>query len=169
MADTDPGIHLYLVRHAIAADRGDAWPDDSKRPLTPKGAQRFRRVVQGLRRIGVLPDVILTSPLVRAKQTAEILADGLAPHPPIVTVESLAPGGSPAAFVEDVGRQPKAAQIACVGHEPDLGQLAARLIGARRPLAFKKGGVCRIDLEAINGPGHLVWFAPPRLLRRASR
>jgi phosphohistidine phosphatase len=169
MADTDPGIHLYLVRHAIAADRGDEWPDDGKRPLTPKGIQRFRAVVQGLKRMGVLPDLVLTSPLVRAKQTAEILADGLTPHPPVVTAESLAPGGSQASFVEDIGKHPKAVHIACVGHEPDLGQLAARLIGARRPLAFKKGGVCCIDLEAVNGPGHLVWFAPPRLLRRVSR
>lgn len=169
MTPTDPGIQLYLVRHAVAAERGDAWPDDTKRPLTPKGIQRFRRVVQGLRRIGALPDIVLTSPLVRAKQTADLLADGLTPHPPVVTADSLAPGGSFASFVEDLGRHAKAVRIACVGHEPDLGQLAARLIAARRPLAFKKGGACRIDLEALNGPGHLIWFAPPRLLRRASR
>jgi phosphohistidine phosphatase len=169
MTDTDPAIQIYLVRHAVAAERGDAWPDDSKRPLTPKGVQRFRRVVQGLRRLGVVPDIVLTSPFVRAMQTAEILAEGITPHPSVVGAESLAPGGSHASFAEDLGRHAKATRIACVGHEPDLGQLAARLIGARRPLAFKKGGVCRIDLEAPNGPGHLVWFAPPRLLRRASR
>jgi phosphohistidine phosphatase len=166
MADTS--IELYLVRHAIAAERSDDIPDDSARPLTSRGVQRFRRVAAGLRALGVSVDVVLTSPLVRAKQTAELLADGLSPHPPVQTVGSLAPGAGHAAFVEDLGRRAKGrTRIACVGHEPDLGLLAARLIGARRPLAFKKGGVCRIDLESAGGAGHLVWLAPPRLLRRA--
>ena len=64
---------LYLVRHAIAAERGDKWPDDTKRPLTHKGAARMRQAVEGLRALGVEIDLVLTSPLVRAEQTADIL------------------------------------------------------------------------------------------------
>ena len=159
-------IELYLVRHAVAADRGDEWPDDTKRPLTPKGIERFRDVAEGLRAIHVVVDVVLTSPLVRARQTAELLAAGLAPHPAVQVTDALAPGAAPSALADAVART-KQRRVACVGHEPDLGQLAAQLVGAKRPFEFRKGGVCRIDLDAPAGPGHLVWLATPRLLRRA--
>jgi phosphohistidine phosphatase len=162
-------IELYIVRHAIAAERGDAWPDDTKRPLTPRGVARFREVVQGLRALDLTLDVVLTSPLTRAKQTAELLANGLSPHPPVQVVESLVPGAGYATVLEDLAKQSQRTRIACVGHEPDLGQLAARLIGSRRPIPFKKGGVCRIDFETPSGPGTLNWLATPRLLRRAGR
>ena len=168
MASPSP-IELYIVRHAIAAQRGDAWPDDTKRPLTPRGIERFRDAVQGLRALDITLDVVLTSPLTRAKQTAELLASGLSPHPPVEVIESLAPGGSYSSILEDLAKHGRRTRIACVGHEPDLGHLAARLVGARRPIPFKKGGVCRIDLEAPSGPGTLCWLATPRLLRRAGR
>ena len=157
-------IELYLVRHAIAAERGPRWPDDGKRPLTVKGIGRFREVVRGLAAIGVGLDVVLSSPLVRAIQTADLLAEGLDPRPPVEQVEGLAPGATVEAFVAALARA-KRARIACVGHEPDLGQLAAHLVGASQPFEFKKGGVCRIDLERASGPGRLVWLATPSLLR----
>jgi phosphohistidine phosphatase len=168
-------IRLYLVRHAIAADRGDEWPDDAMRPLTRKGIARMRRNIEGLRALGVTIQVILTSPLVRAAETAELLADGLEPSPPIKTVPALAPGGAPTAIAAMLGsavrKSDDVQSIALVGHEPDLGTLAAWLIGAQHPLPFKKGGVCRIDVADLppKGNGQLVWFAPPRLLRRLDR
>lgn len=158
-------IELYLVRHAVAAERGDAWPDDTKRPLTTKGIGRFRDVAEGLRAVHVVVDVVLTSPLVRARQTAELLAAGLAPHPAVQVTDALAPGAAHAAFVDALART-RQQRVACVGHEPDLGRLAAHLVGAKRPFEFRKGGACRIDLESATGPGHLVWLATPRLLRR---
>jgi phosphohistidine phosphatase len=161
-------IELYLVRHGVAAERGDAWPDDAKRPLTAKGIERFRDVAEGLRTIHVVVDVVLTSPLVRAKQTAELLAAGLAPHPAVQATDALAPGAAQGALADAIERT-KQRRVACVGHEPDLGLLAAHLVGARRPFEFRKGGVCRIDLESPTGPGHLVWLATPRLLRHAGR
>ena len=156
------------MRHGIAEERGPRWPDDGKRPLTSKGIERFRQVAAGLHAIDVRIDLVLTSPLVRARQTADLLAAALDPHPPVELTDALAPGASPRALAAALSRA-RRARIACVGHEPDLGQLAAHLVGASRPIEFKKGGVCRIDLEAPAGPGRLTWFASPRLLRRARR
>lgn len=162
---SDP-FELYLVRHAVAEERGEAWPDDTKRPLTAEGISRFRRAARGLATFGMSVDVILTSPLTRARQTADILAAALDAR--IVTSDALAPGGSHQAILGDLERHSKkAARIALVGHEPDIGQLAARLCGWRHPLVFKKGAVCRIDVDALppGGPGQIRWFAPPRMLR----
>jgi len=156
------------VRHAIAEERGPRWPDDAKRPLTATGIERFREVAAGLRAIETRIDLVLTSPLVRARQTADMLAAALDPHPPVEVSDALAPGATPRALAAALSRA-KRSRIACVGHEPDLGQLAAHYVGASRPLEFKKGGICRIDLDAPAGPGLLVWFGPPRLLRRAGR
>ena len=90
---------LYLVRHAIAADRGSDWPDDSKRPLTEQGISRFKDAVKGLRRLDVEIDEIFTSPLVRARQTAELLAAGLEGKSPVKTLDALAPGHTAAAVM----------------------------------------------------------------------
>jgi phosphohistidine phosphatase len=163
------GFTLYLVRHGRAAERGEEWPDDGKRPLTPQGIDRFQQVVRGLSVLGVTIDTILTSPLVRARQTADILAAGLRPHPSVEVIDVLAPGTSVADVIAALARPRKAKSIACVGHEPDLGVLAARLIGSRRALPLKKGGICRIDMAGSRTAGELAWFAPPRLLRQSAR
>jgi phosphohistidine phosphatase len=162
---------LYLVRHGVAAERGEAWPDDSKRPLVQRGVVRLRQAAAALTRLDITFDVILTSPLTRARQTADLLAAGLGGRPPIHSIDSLSPGGSYAAFLEDLARHARRSHIACVGHEPDLGQFAARLIGARAPIELKKGAICRIDVDALplSGPGHLRWFVTPRMLRRIAR
>ncbi len=163
-----PGpFELYLIRHGVAEDRGDAWPDDAKRPLTEEGMARMRKAVRGLSRLGVTIDVILTSPLVRARQTAEIVAAGLALRPSIVTVDALTPTGTFAALAVDLEKHARKAGIALVGHEPNIGEIAARLIGSRHPIEFKKGAVCRIDVDQLppQGPGDLRWFLPPSALR----
>jgi phosphohistidine phosphatase len=162
-----PGPYeLYLIRHGVAEERGDAWPDDSKRPLTEDGTSRMRKAARGLSRLGVAFDIVLTSPLVRARQTAEIVAGGLAPRPSLVNIESLAPDGGYAALMADLEKHARKPRIALVGHEPDIGELAARLIGSRRAIEFKKGAICRIDLDEIppSGPGQLRWFVTPKIL-----
>jgi phosphohistidine phosphatase len=158
---------LYLVRHGIAEERGDAWPDDTKRPLTSEGIARLKREARGLASLGVRFDVILTSPLVRARQTAETIASEFDDRPPIVVVESLAPGGSFSAIVSDVEKQAKRRRVALVGHEPGIGELAARLCGSKQPIEFKKGAIARIDLETLPPAAHgsLRWFLPPKVLR----
>ena len=86
----DPS-ELYLVRHAIAAERGDEWPDDTKRPLTERGISRFKEVVRGLRRLDVPLDEIFTSPLVRARQTADLLAAGVEGKPAVQAARCAGP------------------------------------------------------------------------------
>lgn len=169
-------LEVYLVRHAVAAERGPRFPDDRLRPLTPGGVAKFTRAVAGLARLGVTLDVVLTSPLVRARQTADLLVAGLRPRPALVEIEDLAPGRPAAGVIAAVetassrGRR-GAARLALVGHEPDLGALAARLLGAKGTFEFRKGGVCRIDLERAmpQGPGTLRWWLPPRVLRGLAR
>lgn len=158
---------VYLVRHAIAADRGTDWPDDAKRPLTSKGTARMREVVAGLRALDPEITVVLSSPLVRAEQTADVLVEGLKPRPELHVVPALAPGGTPQQVLDAIAEFDGTPGIALVGHEPDLGKLAAWMVGAKTAFAFKKGGVCRIDLPipASGGSGELVWFATPKMLR----
>jgi phosphohistidine phosphatase len=159
---------LYLVRHAIAAERGDEWPDDDKRPLTERGIARFKEEVAGLNELAVEIDEIFTSPLVRATQTAQILAEGVRGKPSVKVLDALAPGHAPGSVLAQLAKLAKRRRIALVGHEPGLGELAAHLIGAGRALPFKKGGICRIDVESLTSrrAGALVWFIPPKLLRK---
>lgn len=163
----DRTVTIYLVRHAIAEERGSAWPDDTKRPLTHRGMARMREAVSGLDAAGIEIDLVLTSPLVRARQTAEILARGLTSVPTVEVTNALLPGQPPARMVDGLSAHARSRSIALVGHEPGLGELAAWLIGAREPLPFKKGGVCRIDVPSLPPvpPGQLIWFAQPKMLR----
>ena len=160
-------FELYLIRHAIAAERGDAWPDDAKRPLTDDGISRMRKAARGLSRIDVCIDIILTSPLVRTRQTAEIVAAALDPRPSLVNLDSLAPAGSYPAVIGDLQKHARRSRIALVGHEPMIGELAARLIGSRHAIEFKKGAICRIDVDDLppGGPGDLRWMLTPKILR----
>jgi|SRR5579862_3495173 len=162
---------IYLIRHGLAESRGDSWPDDTKRPLSEDGMSRLKKEARGLARLNVAFDVILTSPLVRTRQTAELVAAGLDSRPPIVNVDSLAPGGSYAALAADLEKHARKHSIALVGHEPGIGELAARLIGSRHPIEFKKGAVCRIDLDELppSGPGDIRWMLTPRVLRAIKR
>jgi phosphohistidine phosphatase len=161
-------FELYLIRHGLAADRGESYPDDTKRPLTSRGIQRMKRAGKSLVALDVAFDVILTSPLVRTRQTAEALASSFRELPPIVNVPSLAPGGTHNAIVDDLAKQSRRKRIAIVGHEPGIGELAARLTGLRKPIEFKKGAICRIDVTALppTGNGQLKWFLTPRILRK---
>jgi phosphohistidine phosphatase len=163
-----PPSEIYVVRHAIAADRGPEWPDDTKRPLTERGISRFKECVGGLKPLDATIDEIFTSPLVRAKQTADLLAAGIIGRPSVKLLDALAPGHPPATVMSQLAKAAKRRRIALVGHEPDLGELAAYLIGARRPLTFKKGGICRIDVAGLTSKpaGALVWFVTPKVLRK---
>jgi phosphohistidine phosphatase len=158
---------LYVIRHGLAEARGEAWPDDAKRPLSDEGIARLRKAARGLARMGVCFDVVLTSPLLRTRQTAELFAAALSPRPPIVAAESLAPEGSYQALLADLEKQSRRSRIALVGHGPNIGEFAARFAGSRHAFPFKKGAVCRVDVEVLPpaGAGSLRWFATARMLR----
>ena len=150
---------VYVVRHAIAEERGtDRWPDDAKRPLTKKGEESFREAARGLRTIAPAVDVVLSSPYVRAWQTAEILQEE-AGWPPPEPCEALEADRSPSdALVVVRGR----GRVAAVGHEPLLSGLASLLLGTSVPIDFKKGGVVLVE------DGVLRWYATPKILRGLS-
>ena len=160
-------MQLYLIRHAQAEDRGEKWPDDAKRPLTEMGTRQMRKAAKGLARLGVRLDVILASPLVRAQETAQLVAAAFDPLPPIVTAVSLVPDGHFTGLLADLQKQARDGCIALVGHEPSLGEFASRLTKARCRFEFKKGGVCRVDVESIPpaGRGVLRWFVTPAIHR----
>jgi phosphohistidine phosphatase len=160
-------LSLYLVRHAMAAERSDAYPDDRLRPLTPKGTAKFRKAVDGLVRLDVVVNTILTSPLVRARQTADILARGLSGSAQVVETEALCPGARLEQLVHAVAQCMGCTAIALVGHEPDIGETAGRLVGVSGSLPFNKGAVCRIDFNQwpANSDGRLRWFLTQKILR----
>jgi phosphohistidine phosphatase len=162
---------IYLVRHAIAAERGDEYPDDTKRPLTRQGAAKMQKGARGFATLNPGVELILTSPLVRARRTAEILAAVLGPDAALELCDELAPGRSPASVSRTLGGYTSCHVVALVGHEPDLGELAAWLIGARDPIPMKKGGIARIEVPAFppGRTGRLIWLATPRMLRALSK
>jgi phosphohistidine phosphatase len=130
----------------------------------------LRKEAKGLNELEVAVDLIITSPLVRTRQTADIIAEVLTAKPAVVTSDALAPAGTTTGVIQDIVKHSRKGRIALVGHEPNMGELAARLIGARSLMPFKKGAVCRIDFEVLppKGIGELRWFMPPRVLRKLS-
>lgn len=164
------GYQLYVMRHGIAAVRGDPnFPDDSMRPLTPEGKKKLKGIARGLFRLGLCVDSIVSSPLVRASETAAIVAEILAPGITVESSDFLRPGGSLQALLTALGKRKDHRSVLVVGHEPDLSDGVARLIGnARASFQFKKGGCCRIDFEKFppRPPGKLVWWLTPRVMRK---
>ncbi len=164
-------MHLYLVRHAIAAEQDPRqWPDDRQRPLTAAGKRRFRRTVNSL--VAVMQSAgkverLITSPLVRARQTAAMLHRAGLPQP--VEESVLAPGRT-AARVLAVLRAHDVPSIVLVGHEPDLGRLLAVCIAgadAKLSLRFRKGGAACLYFAGLPrvGEATLEWLLPPKALR----
>ncbi len=162
-------MDLLIVRHAIAYDRDPArWHDDAERPLSPAGIRRARRAAAGLKKLTSRPGRLLTSPLVRARQTAQILID-VAGWPRAEEIQELSPE-EPAAAVLTVLARDRSKVIAVVGHQPGLGQLLAVCLlgaGAELPIEMKKNAVACVSFEGKPRAGHaaLKWLATPRMLR----
>ncbi len=163
-------MDLYVVRHAIAFDPDpEQWPDDRERPLTAQGEKKFRRAARGLTELVPSVDVLLSSPLVRAWQTAEILekkAGWLAPR----RFEQLEPGCPPMETVAALQPHASAGSVALVGHEPGLNELISYLLTGepgRVRLEMKKGGVACLSVDGAleAGAATLRWLLAPGLLR----
>lgn len=163
-------MDLYLVRHGIADDR-DArrWPDDSQRPLTDRGKQEFARAAVGLRTLVPGVEVLLSSPFVRAWETASLL-ETEAGWTTARRCDELASGGTPEETARALAQYAGEASVALVGHEPDLSELASYLLtGDANMLTMdlKKGGVIglRLEGEPCAGAATLTWLLTPKVLR----
>lgn len=165
-------MRVYLIRHAIAVERESVdLFSDAARELTAEGIDKFRRCARALRSLDVLIDEIWTSPLVRARQTAEILAENLSPPPPVHVVKALEPNGHFETILQALeAREDNLDSLALVGHEPYLGGFTSFLLGGPRNLSisFKKGGVALIKIDDFQMPlrGELCWLATPKQLGR---
>ncbi|EKQ67495.1 phosphohistidine phosphatase, SixA [Leptolyngbyaceae cyanobacterium JSC-12] len=162
------GIELYLIRHGLAGEFG-SYPNDHERPLTEEGKKKTRQVAKRLLDLGLQFDLILTSPLVRARQTAEILMDvGLTDQ--LENADFLADGDIDSWLTWLQSWKPgKHGHLALVGHEPSLSQWAEQLIwgDSKGAIQFKKAGVLGLELPAYGSPigaSTLFWLTPPRLL-----
>jgi phosphohistidine phosphatase len=160
-------MRLLIVRHAIALPHGTPGMADNDRPLTPEGELKFREAAKGLARILDRPDALLTSPWLRARQTAAIAAAAWGGPEPKETA-ALA-SGSFEEQAKALDRHAEDALVAIFGHEPWVSQLLARLIGTSHDdrLTFKKGGAALVDVPGrLAEGGSLVWYLPPKLLRK---
>jgi phosphohistidine phosphatase len=160
---------LYIVRHAWAADRTDpAWPTDDARPLTDEGVARFTRMIETLAKRDFAPEVIATSPLVRCRQTAEIIAKVLGGKTKVVEREELAPGSNLEGLVKWTARRAMDCQeVAWVGHAPDVNDLTAALVGDRHgAIRLAKGAIAAIEFADVPrmGQGELRWLVTAKLL-----
>ena len=160
---------LYIIRHAWAGPYGDpAWPDDFERPLTAEGSLRFAQVVRTLAERDFGPQLVATSPLVRCRQTAEIVALQTPAEPDVVNLDALMPGSNLAeALAWTASAADGLEQVAWVGHAPDVGNLAGALLGdATAWIRFAKGAIAAIRFEGPPrvGEGELRWLATAKLL-----
>ena len=159
-------MRLIIIRHAIAVPHGAPGYADEDRPLTPEGEARFREAARGLARAYDRPDALLTSPWLRARQTAEIAGAAWKIEPK--ETKALA-GGTFEQQAAVLDRFPPDSTVAVVGHEPYVSELLARVLGTKRAerLEFKKGGVAVVELPgALAEGGTLAAYLPPKILRK---
>jgi phosphohistidine phosphatase len=158
---------LYIVRHGIAIDRTDPKsPPEAERPLTAKGVQKSRAAALGLRALKVKPDTLITSPYVRAAQTAEIFAEALGFAPDKIRVsEALKPAADPSEIVKEIS-QWKAKEVMCFGHAPHVDRLIEHLGGAHGGFTeLKKAGVACLEQASAHGKWQMRWMVTPKILR----
>lgn len=160
-------MELYLVRHGIAVTHGTAGYPNDDRPLTSEGRAKMMEAAKGIRRMAPHIDVILTSPLIRAHDTAKIVAGAL-DNPEIIIFEPLLAGSTPPKIIAALAKYQRKNAVMLVGHEPDLSRLASTLLGSGgAAVEMKKGAICRIDVDHLppSIPGVLIWLLPPKVLR----
>lgn len=167
-------MNLYIVRHAIAEQRGTpGYDDDSQRPLTDKGRKKMNKIVKGLRQLGIELDTILTSPYVRARDTAKILANEFNMTDQIRFTDNLIPPGDFNALIDEIQEKYNVESLALVGHEPMLGELISWLTTGNKNLQinFKKGGVCYLSADNLyqDHRAILEWLLTPALMIELSK
>jgi len=160
-------MNLFLLRHALAVEREEFdFATDEARPLVAKGRRQLRATAAVLRDLKIQFDAIWSSPLVRTRQTAEIIAGEMKNKKAVVLVEELRPGGSSKKLVQKISAQKKLPEnLLLVGHEPDFSELLSLFVTghAAGGFALKKGGLAKLEIEKLR-PGKcaiLAWLLTP--------
>ena len=163
-------MELYIVRHGIAIDREDPKsPADPERYLTEEGIDKTKEIAKRIAGFKIKPDLFISSPYVRAMQTAEIFAGAFDySKQKIRRSDSLLPGTEPAHFFREISKEKNISTIFCFGHAPQLDDLVATALGSKHHIsALKKAGIAAIELKRLTPPsGQLLWLATPKLLRK---
>jgi phosphohistidine phosphatase len=166
-------MELYIVRHGIAIDREDPkCPPDPERYLTEEGVEKTKQVAKGVAALAASADLLLSSPYVRATQTAEIFAAALDyAQQKIRRTDLLLPGADPSLLFRELAKDKQSASVFLFGHAPQLDEIIATAVNSKRHItSLKKAGVALIELKRISPPiGMVVWLATPKLLRRSGK
>jgi phosphohistidine phosphatase len=166
-------MQLYIVRHGIAVDREDPkCPADPERFLTDEGIEKTRQAAKGVAEVATVPDLMLTSPYLRAVQTAELFAAALEySKQKIRKSDLLLPGAEPLQLFRELSRDKDLSTVFVFGHAPHLDDLIATTVGTKHHISsLKKGGVALVELKRLVPPsGELLWLATPKLLRKAGK
>jgi phosphohistidine phosphatase len=165
-------MNLYFMRHGVAVAADDpAVSQDSERSLTNKGVKRMRRAARGLQHLKIPFEAVLTSPVLRARQTAEIVAASLGIEAQLEETSGLAPESTVEHLLFSLTRYQDREHLLLVGHEPLLSRtMASLLCGSSAKImeiAVRKGSLCRIEIDGMppKGPGILHWFLTSKQLR----
>jgi phosphohistidine phosphatase len=166
-------MEIYVVRHGIAIDREDPkCPPDPERYLTEEGIEKTKRVAAAVAALGASPDLLLSSPYVRAMQTAEIFASALDySKQKIRRTDLLLPGTEPSLLFRELAKDKQTSTLFVFGHAPQLDDIIAAELGSKHHItSLKKAGVALIELKRVSPPnGQLVWLATPKVLRRGGK
>jgi phosphohistidine phosphatase len=161
-------VNIFILRHGIAVEPGSPGiSKDSDRILTPKGERKLWQVADAISALEISFDIILTSPYLRARQTADVIADGTESKKRVVETDHLTPGGSAKKLIEQLAAiKPAPENVLLVGHEPYLSEFIALLIAGDAPvrITMKKGGLCKLTVDAIQYGqcAVLEWLLTPK-------
>lgn len=161
-------MDLYLLRHAIAVQRGLAHYPNDDRPLTQKGIQKMKKEAQGIAKLAGSFDIILSSPLVRAYDTARITAEAVKYRKKIERCKKLLPESSLSDFMSLLQEYREHKSVLVVGHEPNMSTIVSALLGSpHSAVEFKKGSLCKIRISGVSSVRHgtLIFHVTPKQLR----
>ena len=164
-------MKIYLIRHSNAVDPGTpGYEDDSARPLTEKGRDKMEKIASALKALGIAPDLIVSSPYLRAKETAEILAKGLKYKTDIAFSDALVPMENADRIIGEINEKYSVDELMLVGHEPCLANLVGVLTASAPGIEMdiKKGGICCLSADdlKVERKAALEWLLTPKILSR---
>ena len=164
-------MNLYVLRHGIAVEPGTpGYEQDAERPLIPKGKRQLRQIAAAMEKMGLRFDLVVSSPYLRAKQTAEIIVESLKLEERIRISDALTPEGDPTILIRQLNElKPAPESLLLVGHEPNLSRLIAWLTSGHTDMVInlKKGGLCKLEAESLRAGrcAALAWLLTPKQMR----